>query len=178
MTVICAYAPTARNPQQVKSKFTSEMQDTLDKVSNKDVLVMLGGFNVRVGALKPGEEEWRGVVGKHGLDQRNEAGKYFMQFCALNQLTVMTTWFQKKIYYHTWMHPAAKQFHMIDLVVMRAKQRVCCGDVQVMRGGNCWTHHKLVRDKLRIAPQHVWGKGEKRVQPFICTQPVSPSYKR
>ena len=68
-----------------------------------------------------------------------------MHFCTLNQLTVMNTWFQKKyIYYGTWMHPAMKQFHMIDLKVMRVKQRVCCGNVQVMRGANCWTDHKLV----------------------------------
>ena len=112
-----------------------------------------------------------GVVGKHGLDERNEAGEEFMQFCALNQLTVMTIWFQKKIIYYgtcTWMHPATKQFHMIDLIVMRAKQRVCCGDVQVTRGANYWRDHKLVRAKLRITLPHVCSKGEKRMQPFTA----------
>ncbi len=39
-----------------------------------------------MGVLKPDEEEWRGVVGKHGLDERNEAGEEFLEFCALNQL--------------------------------------------------------------------------------------------
>ena len=58
VTVICAYAPTARAPPEVKSKFSGELQDTLDKVSQKDVLVVLGDFNARVGVLKPDEEEW------------------------------------------------------------------------------------------------------------------------
>lgn len=115
VSVLCAYAPTARATPGVKAKFSSELQDTLDKISQSDVLVMLGDFNARVGVLKPDKEEWQGVVGKHGIDVRNEAGEEFLQFCALNQLTVMNTWFQKKnIHYGTWIHPATKWFHMID----------------------------------------------------------------
>ena len=55
-----------------------------------------------MGVLKPGEKEWQGVVGKYGLDERNEAGEELIQFCALNQLTVMNTWFQKKNIYILW----------------------------------------------------------------------------
>ncbi len=79
--------------------------------------------------LKPNEEEWRGVLGKHGLDERNEAGEQLMQVCALNKLTVMNTWFEKKlVQYGTWMHPRTKMSHVIDLVVMRAGQRMCFRD--------------------------------------------------
>ena len=93
VSVVCAYAPTARAPAWVKAKFSGELQDTIDEIPSGDVLIMLGDFNARVGVLKAGEEEWQGVVGKHGLDERNEAGEEFLQFCALNQLTVMNTWF-------------------------------------------------------------------------------------
>lgn len=48
---------------------------------------MLGDFIARVGVLRSDEEEWRGIVGKHGLDERNDVGEEFLQFCALNQLT-------------------------------------------------------------------------------------------
>ena len=54
---------------------------------------------------------------------------------------------------------------MIDLVVMRAAQKVCCRNVQVMRGANCWTDHKLVRAKLVVNLQHML-KGERRIFPF------------
>ena len=97
--------------------------------------MVLGDFNARVGVLKPDEEHWQGVLGRHSLDERNAAGEDFLQFCAMNQLSVMNTWFQKKtIHFGTWMHPATKRVHMIDLVVMRTSQRACCKDVQVMRG--------------------------------------------
>ena len=37
-----------------------------------------------------------GLVGENSLDERNVVGEVFMQFCALNWLTVMNSWFQKK----------------------------------------------------------------------------------
>ena len=52
-----------------------------------------------------------------------------------------------------------------DLIVMTAKQRVCCRDVQVKRGANCWTDHKLVRAKLRVDLPCIYSRGEK-ILPF------------
>ena len=45
---------------------------------------------------------------------------------------------------------APDQSCMIDLLLMRAKQRFCCRDVQVMRSATCCTDHNLVRAKLKI----------------------------
>ena len=107
------------------------------------------------------------MLGEHGLDERNMAGEEFLQFCAVNQLTVMNTWFQKKdIYFGTWMHPATKKHHMIDLIVMRAVQRVCCRDVKVMMEATCWTDHKLVRAELRVRLPQTSGSRDKKSVPF------------
>ena len=112
---------------------------------------MLGDINARVGVLDTGNNLWQGVIGKHGLSEHNFVGEEFLEFCALNQFSIMNTWFQKKkIYQGTWMHTATKMCHMIDFVVMRAEQRVVCRDVHVMRGANCWTDRKLVRAKLKV----------------------------
>ena len=85
----------------------------------------------------------------------NQAGEEFLEFCTTNHLTIMNAWFEKKhIHFGTWMHPATKRYHMIDYVMMRASQRRCCMDVQVMRGANCWTDHQMVRAKVcsRMVP--------------------------
>ena len=66
---------------------------------------------------------------------------------------------------------------MIDLIVMRAEQRVCCGDVQVMKEATCWTDHKLVRAKLRMGVPHACCKSEKRMKCFSA-QKLSSSYAR
>ena len=68
------YAPTAVAPPGVQTKFRYDLQDTIDAVSQDDFVVLLGDFNARVGVLGPDEECWRGVVKRHGLDGRNEAG--------------------------------------------------------------------------------------------------------
>ena len=52
VTVICVYAPTARATPAVKAKFSNELQDTLDKLPQSDVLVMLRDFNARGGCFE------------------------------------------------------------------------------------------------------------------------------
>ncbi len=48
----------------------------------------------------------------------------------------MNTWFQKKRHhYGTWMHPANKLRHMIDLVMMISSQRLYCMDVEMPLAG-------------------------------------------
>ena len=131
---------------------------------------MLGDFNARVGMLDTGNNPWQGVIGKHGLSECNFVGEEFLEFCALNQFSIMNTWFQKKkIYQGTWTHPATKKCHMIDFVVIKAEQRVVCRDVQVMRGANCWTDHKLVRAKLKVTVPRSAKRKEKRR--FLCLLP-------
>ena len=49
--------------------------------------------------LDPDEECWRGVVGRHGLDERNEADEEMLQLCAyMNQSNVMNTYYLRRMY--------------------------------------------------------------------------------
>ena len=64
---------------------------------------------------------------------------------------IMKSWFQKKevhLLVGTWMHSAMKKHHMIDFVIMRARQCMFCTDIQVMRGANYWSDRRMVRTKL------------------------------
>ena len=96
VSVVCAYASTAKAPPSTKLQFYDNLQDTIDRIPHNDILVMLGDFNARVGVLDTGNNLWQGVIGKHGLSERNFVGKEFLEFYALNQFSVMNTWFQKK----------------------------------------------------------------------------------
>ena len=173
---MCAYEPTAKTPPSINLKFYDDLQDTIDRIPHNDILVMLGDFNARVGVLDTGNNLWQGVIGKHGLSERNFVGEEFLEFCALNQFSIMNTWFQKKkIYQGTWTHPATKKCHMIEFVVMRAEQRVVGRDVQVMRGANCWTDHKLVRAKLKVTVPHSAKREEKISLPFAIHKLKTPA---
>ena len=89
-------APTAKAPPSIKLKFYDDLQDTIDRIPHNDILVMLGDFNARVGVLDTGNNLWQGVIGKHGLSERNLVGEECLEFCALNQLSIMNNWFHKK----------------------------------------------------------------------------------
>ena len=151
MTVESAYASTAKAPLGVKAKFFDELQDALDRVPSGDILVMLGDFNARVGKREGESVVWREVRGRHGVGSCNEAGERFLEFCAVNDLTTMNTWTEKpQVHLAPWKHPATKQSHMIDFVLMRKEQRRLCRDVRVCRSACCWSDHHMVRGKVQL----------------------------
>ena len=48
---------------------------------------------------------WHDVRGYHGVGELNESGEDLLSFCALNELTIMNTMFEKaSIFKHTWQH--------------------------------------------------------------------------
>ena len=134
-TIISVYAPTTKATMNTKSKFYNDLQDTLDRIHQSDIVIILGDFNARVGSLDINDKNWQGTLGNFGTGQTNLAGKDLLQFCARNHLSIMNTCFKKKPHHlNTWMHPATKGWHMIDYIIMKSRQHTLCTDVQVMRG--------------------------------------------
>ena len=56
---------------------------------------LFGITNVKVGCGVD-EESWSGIIGRHGLSDKNWAKEELLQFCAMNQDVIMKTWFKKK----------------------------------------------------------------------------------
>jgi len=76
--------------------------NTFDDVPQSDALMILGDFDARVGVFDPAEGLWHGTIGSHGIVERNLAGEEFLQYCESNQLTVLNTYFQKKLIDTSW----------------------------------------------------------------------------
>ena len=88
---------------------------------------------------------------RHGVGKMNENGEALLTYCALNELAIMNTTFEKKnIHKYTWQHPGSKQWHCIDYIIMRQAQRRLCYDAAVLRTAECWTDHKLLRAKVKL----------------------------
>ena len=163
MTIISVYAPTSKASPSVKSNFYSQLQSVIHDVDSRDLLLLLGDFNARVGSRVPmcsgnrydtvsGEEfPWGATLGPFGLGAVNTAGEHLLSFCSSNDLSIMSTWDKKKKCRRgTWTHPATQQSHMIDFVIMSSSQRVFCHDVGVVCSATCWSDHELVRVKLSL----------------------------
>ena len=103
-----------------------------------NILVVLGDFNARVGKREGDSDVWREVRGKHGVGSCNEAGARLLEFEKL------------QVHLATWKHPATKQAHMIDIVLMRKGERRLCRCVRVCRSACCWSDHHLVRGKVQL----------------------------
>ena len=73
VTVIQVYAPTS-NAEEAE-QFYKDLQDFLELTPKKDVLFIIGDWNVKVGS-----QETPCVTGKFGLGIRNEAGQKLIEF--------------------------------------------------------------------------------------------------
>ena len=51
---------------------------------------MLGDLNARVG-----NEEIEGIVGRHGVPERNESGERLLEMCAEEEFVVGNSWLKK-----------------------------------------------------------------------------------
>ena len=76
ITVIQVYAPTTNAEEGEVERFYEDLQDLLELTPKKDVLIIIGDWNAKVGS-----QETPGVRGKFGLGIRNEAGQKLIEFC-------------------------------------------------------------------------------------------------
>ena len=98
ITVIQAYAPTSNTEEAEVEQFYDDLQDLLELTPKKDVLLIIGDWNAKVGS-----QETPGVTGKFGLGVWNEAGQRLIKFCQEKALVIANTLFQqhrRKLY--TW----------------------------------------------------------------------------
>ncbi|XP_041109767.1 craniofacial development protein 2-like [Polyodon spathula] len=101
LTILQVYAPTTDAKEEDIEKFYSDLQQAIDQVPAKDIILIGGDFNAKVGA--GGEPP---VVGKFGLGERNKAGDRLVQCCQENRLLIANTWFeQPKRRAYTWIAP-------------------------------------------------------------------------
>ena len=77
--VIQVYAPTSNTEET--EEFYDDLQDLLELTPQKDVPLIIGNWNAKVGS-----QETPGVTGKFGLGVWDEAGQRLIEFCQQNAL--------------------------------------------------------------------------------------------
>ena len=75
-TFTASSAPTSNAEEAEVEQFYEDLQDVLELRLPKDVLLIIGDWNAKVGS-----QETPGVTGKFGLGVRNEAGQRLTEFC-------------------------------------------------------------------------------------------------
>jgi hypothetical protein len=155
ITVIAIYSPV--NPinkemANASEKFYNDLQDTINKVSTEDMLLVMGDFNARLGGNQQ-QQILNYVIGPFTVDKENENGTRLTEFCSINNIIVSNTFFQHKLVHQTsWMHPGTKVWHMLDYTLVNKKFRSSVENVRMFRraAGAIGTDHHLMRAKIKF----------------------------
>ena len=111
--VIQVYTPTSNAEEAEVEQFYKDLQDLLELTPPKDILLIIGDWNAKVGS-----QEIPGVTGKSGLGVQNEAGQSLTEFCQENTLLIANILFQQhKRRLYSWTSPDGQYRNQIDYIL-------------------------------------------------------------
>ncbi|VDO62654.1 unnamed protein product [Schistosoma margrebowiei] len=103
MNIIPCYAPTNDYNEDVKDQFYDRLQSISEKCPTKDLTILMGDLNAKVGM---DNNRYEDIMGRHGLEGRDENGERFANLCAFNKLVICGTIFPHKCTHKTtWTSP-------------------------------------------------------------------------
>lgn len=143
VSFIQVYAPTSTASEDTVESFHNQLQDTLDNVPKRDIAMIVGDFNAKVGEGFQLEEEQK-VIGKYGPGMRNERGNKLMDFCFANSLTIANTLFQ--------LHPRRKYTclspngarNQIDYILVKTRWKSSIKSSKTLPGADIGSGHQLL----------------------------------
>ena len=149
VTLIQCYAPTNSNEEETKEEFYEELRAVMDKVSSRDIPIVMGDVNAKVDCENTRIES---VMGQQGTKcKMNEKGELLINFRATNELVIGGTQFpHKECHKTTWVSPDGKTQNQIDHIAIGHRWKSSLQDVRVKRGSDIGTDHHLVTGKIKI----------------------------
>ena len=159
--IIMCYARTNTSEEEDKNSFYAQLQSMLDKIPNRDMFILMGDMNAKVGADNTGRER---EMERHELGGMNENGEMLADFCFTNSLVIGGT-----IFSHRKCHKAIWVSHdeltkQIDHVMVRQRYRSSLQDVRVRRDAEIGSDHHLVvtKSKMRLSTRKNLPKPRKK----------------
>ncbi|VDP54835.1 unnamed protein product [Schistosoma margrebowiei] len=138
MNIIQCYAPTNDYNEDAKDQFYDRLQSIIEKCPTKDLTILMGDFNAKVGTDNTGYED---IMGRHGLGERNENGERFANLCAFNKLVIGGTLFpHKRIHKATWTSPDHTMQNQIDHICINKTFRRTIEDTKSQLYGSLWNN--------------------------------------
>ncbi len=147
-TLIQCYAPTNAATDEEKEDFYSALQAQIDKSPKRDIKIVMGDMNAKVGTENKEREL---TMGKNGIGIINENGELFADFCAFNDLIIGggAIFSFKDIHKTTWTSPDGKTKNQIDHITVSRKRRSLM-DVRAKLGADAASDHQLVVAILKL----------------------------
>jgi len=125
-----------------------QVQAVLEKTPKRDLKIIMGDLNAKVGSDNTDNET---IMGRHGIGEQNENGELFTEFCTFNDLVIGGTLFPHKTTHKaTWISPDGRTENQIDHITISRKWRRSLHDVRVKRDADAASDHHLVVATLQL----------------------------
>ena len=122
ITKLQKYAPTSDNDEDEIEEFYDQLQNVIDQIPKKDILVAQRGWNAKVGKDACGN--WQGICGPFCNDDTNERGLRLLEFATFNDLVLANTFGHHKASRRwTWHSPNGQHHNQIGYTLVRKRLR-------------------------------------------------------
>ena len=104
-----------------------------------------------------GQESAGTVLSDHGLGTRDEKGRYLIEFCQINKLCIMNTWFkQPKRRVYTWKAPGDCNRYQLDYIIVQNRYKNSVKNVHAYPKADVKSYPNMVMMKvcLRLKRPH------------------------
>ncbi|VDP45464.1 unnamed protein product [Schistosoma curassoni] len=168
MTVIQCYATTNHSNNDIKDRFYERLQSIIEKCPRKDLTILMGDLNAKVGIDNTGYED---IMGRHGLGQRNQNGERFANLCAFNKLVIGGTIFpHKRIHKATWISPDHTTQNQIDHIFINKSFRRTMEDDLLKEETTTEDKWKGIKEVLTSTCQLVLGRNRHHHKEWISIE--------
>jgi len=150
ITVVQVYAPTTDHDDNVIEDFYSHLQETIDKTAKKDVIIIQGDWNAKLG--QDAQVSWKGTCGQSCNLTTNERGLRLLEFASTNRMVVANTLGAHKYSRRTtWQSPKGHK-NQIDyiLVPKRFRSGINVERTRSFPGADIGSDHDLVMMTFRM----------------------------
>ena len=167
LQVVQCYAPTNDTDDETKDQFYNQLHHILQSRKEKDIMILMGDMNAKIGGNNNGYEL---IMGKEGPGTMNENGERFAEACADNNLVIGGSVFQhKNIHKITWVSADHITENQIDHICISQKFRHSLLDVRARRAADAGSDHHLLTAKIQLklkAMKHREGRVKFNIQQF------------
>ena len=148
ITVIHTYAPTSSSSDEDIESFYSEDEEALTQTDKKDIIILTGHWNAKVGQ---DNTDWASFMGKYGYGDRNERGERLLEFATLHNLFICDTRFEQKPNRKwTWASPDGIHRNMIDLILIQQRWKTSVINCRTFQSADISSDHSLVLCNIKL----------------------------
>jgi hypothetical protein len=143
LTLFQVYAPDTSYSDVEIDMFYEQLQDRINLIPRKNNLIILGDFNAKIG--HDAYINWPDIAGRFTIGSANASGETLLQFCAMNDLGIMNTFYQhKKHRLVTWTSPDGKTQNQIDFFLIKQSSKCNIKNCRVYNSADIGSDHSLL----------------------------------